>query len=563
MSDDQDRQRERLRPTRSVVGVTIPLLGLVILLTMVLAFEAWQAERRHRASVEGVLRDYAQAAAAHIVSETWTAMGIVTTAFRPLSGYHLEHGAPLPPLAPLRVSTEQLARCAVPAADPDRYYFRFDFRTGGVEMTGPRPPPSDLALLADTVRHRVTTTRQEEWYLAPMFRVLPSGPRALIYVVVRDRDEAPVAAYGFETCNAAIWEQVFRRVMAVPVLPMTVAGGLPNDSLVSVTVTASGQFSGSFQSPVHYPPTYSADVVDQEETRGSIRVQLALRPSLADRIVLGGVPRSHLPILLACLGLTIGVLAIVLRQLARERELARRRSEFATSVSHELRTPLAEILLFAETLELNRVTDGAGRSEAIRIIAQEARHLSYIVENVLQFSRAERRMLRIESERIALGPALRDAATSFGALAASSQAALGLQVADDIVAPVHRGSLHQIVLNLLDNAVKYGPTGQAITLRSRCINGMARIEVDDQGPGIPARDRKRVWDPYVRLAGRRGAPGGNGIGLAVVRELVAAHRGRCWIEASPGGGTRVVVELPGAIQDAAIAGSYPLLDITR
>jgi len=109
-----------------------------------------------------------------------------------------------------------------------------------------------------------------------------------------------------------------------------------------------------------------------------------------------------------------------------------------------------------------------------------------------------------------------------------------------------------MLLNLLDNAVKYGPPGQVVTVGLAASDQRARLWVDDQGPGIPAADRERVWDRFWRLERDRGsAVAGTGIGLAVVRELVALHGGRAWAEDGqsatlPAGarGVRFVIELP-------------------
>jgi signal transduction histidine kinase len=105
------------------------------------------------------------------------------------------------------------------------------------------------------------------------------------------------------------------------------------------------------------------------------------------------------------------------------------------------------------------------------------------------------------------------------------------------------------LLNLLDNAAKYGPGGQIVSLGSAEAPGTGgarvRVWVEDQGPGIPPPDRERVWEPYVRLnRAAESATGGSGIGLSVVRELVKLHGGTAWIETAPGGGARVIVELP-------------------
>jgi len=143
---------------------------------------------------------------------------------------------------------------------------------------------------------------------------------------------------------------------------------------------------------------------------------------------------------------------------------------------------------------------------------------------------------------IALAPLLREIVERFAALAGSAAVRLRVELDDTIVATVDPAALHQVVINLLDNAVKYAGDGP-ITLRMSLDGGRARLEVEDSGPGIPAGDRLRIWEPFVRLRPRGEMPG-SGIGLAVVRELVAAHEGECRVESAEGGGSRFVVELP-------------------
>ena len=129
---------------------------------------------------------------------------------------------------------------------------------------------------------------------------------------------------------------------------------------------------------------------------------------------------------------------------------------------------------------------------------------------------------------------------------------LRTQLAEGVVAPVDAEAFRQMLLNLLDNAVKYGPPAQVVTVGLAAGEQRARIWVDDEGPGIPPADRERVWDRFWRLERDRGsAVAGTGIGLAVVRELVALHGGRAWVEdpqpraaANGGCGVRFVIELP-------------------
>jgi signal transduction histidine kinase len=114
-------------------------------------------------------------------------------------------------------------------------------------------------------------------------------------------------------------------------------------------------------------------------------------------------------------------------------------------------------------------------------------------------------------------------------------------------------ALRQVLLNLLDNAVRYGPPGQTVTVGASADDaGGVAIWVDDEGPGIPPASRGRVWEPFVRLPARAGparapaATPGSGLGLAVVADLARLQGGRAWVRDAPGGGARVGVTLPAA-----------------
>jgi signal transduction histidine kinase len=178
------------------------------------------------------------------------------------------------------------------------------------------------------------------------------------------------------------------------------------------------------------------------------------------------------------------------------------------------------------------------------------------VENVLAFSRGERRQNRISPVPADLEHEIRETLELFAPLARSRRMTLHTALASGLVAMVDPGALRQILLNLLDNAAKYGPEGQTITVGSAHEQRWARIWIDDEGPGISDADRARVWEPYTRLArDSNGGTGGSGIGLSVVRELVELHGGRCALEASRSGGVRVSFTMP--VSDAEVREESP------
>jgi signal transduction histidine kinase len=279
---------------------------------------------------------------------------------------------------------------------------------------------------------------------------------------------------------------------------------------------------------------------------GDLYAQATLRGAIADQLIIGGLPKSRLPLILGLLALTAVLIGSALVQLRRESQLTQLRSDFISGVSHELRTPLAQIRMFSETLSLGRVRSDEERRRSLAIIDQEARRLTHLVENLLYFSRSERQATRIAPEPTALAPLVQEVIDGFAPLAAARGVTLAAAVPEELVVPADPGAVRQMLLNLLDNAVKYGPAGQEVRIGAARANGVARLWVDDGGPGIPHGDRERVWERFWRLERDRGsAIAGSGIGLAVVRELASLHHGRTWIgDAANGAGARVTIELP-------------------
>jgi signal transduction histidine kinase len=179
-------------------------------------------------------------------------------------------------------------------------------------------------------------------------------------------------------------------------------------------------------------------------------------------------------------------------------------------------------------------------------IDREALRLTHLVENILQYSRSERGVATGAMEPADLGAEARGAVRDFAPLVPAGRASIRVETSTPLFAEIHRDSIRQVVLNFLDNAVRYGPAGQTVHVRAeRTADGAVRIVVDDQGDGVPPAERRAVFEPFRRGEGRVGsAVAGSGIGLAVVKEIAAAHGGRAWVEDAPGGGARFAFEIP-------------------
>ena len=201
--------------------------------------------------------------------------------------------------------------------------------------------------------------------------------------------------------------------------------------------------------------------------------------------------------------------------------------------------------MFAETLLLGRVRTEQEHRRSLEIMDQEARRLSHLVDNLLYFSRDGRQAVRFAPEPTSLGPLVTDVVDGFRPLTVARNMRLRIDADGAVTAPVDRAVVRQILLNLLDNAVKYGTESQVICVEVGGENGRVRLAVSDQGPGVEPADRERIWERFWRLPrDRESAVAGTGLGLAIVRELTAMHGGSSWVESASGGGARFVIELP-------------------
>jgi len=566
---------------------TIILLGLALVLVGVLVYQAQDALRSQQRIAESTLDDYASFAGWQLTQQAkGSVLSMVITSLS-------AQASRVDPESPEKtiVSPEQSEADARAITDPwcrclggVQYFFRYDWSDGTFRTTANDLPDASLAWARDTLvsyakslapvaGRRSTTFGSPDARLGalrPLSAVVTSDsygmifayatraravgdtsvPQLLVFVVVREpKAGRPIVVYGYATDPRTYLGPTFSLIhRRSALLPPSLLRDTAPDSILSISVTT---IDGSeiYRSPGYFPSGHrAADTL--ESNFGRLVMHVGLRPEVASQLIVGGLPRSRLPLLAGVFVLTAGLLGVAWRQLHRQQELARLKTEFVSGVSHELRTPLAQIRWFAELLHLGKLRSDEERERSAAIIDQEARRLTYLVENVLNFSRAEKGTNRITPASLDVDTEMRDAVEMFTPLVRSRRMTVRLGAPTGLTVCADRDALRQILLNLLDNAAKYGPAGQTISVGAAAApatNGSrVRLWVEDQGPGIPASDRDRVWEPYVRLnRDVESATGGSGIGLSVVRELVALHGGAAWIEAAgAGGGARVVAELP-------------------
>jgi len=531
----------RLPRSRATILVAVLLLSMA--LAAALAHEAWRAERSHRATTDRTLRDYAAFAAWEFTVAAKSKMySNILYVFSPVM--HEEELGPHDHLDPPQVILRPAVKEKL-CPDPPPYAFRLEVATGELTFAGTPPSPERQRLIRKAVLEDLPAYVRD-WGYRTIIESSGRVPLSLVYQVKWRMDGTKAAVYGIEFCVPSMATGAFQTVMDKGnVLPPALTKGLPNDSLFSVVVR---DWEGKplYASPKQYPPTYADE--HALNAYGGLRTTIAINPAIADRLVIGGRPHSRLALLGALLGLTGVLVAIGLLQLRREHELARLREDFVASVSHELRTPLAQVRMFAETLRLGRVRSESERTRSLDIIDQEARRLTHLVENILLFSRAERQLVRLAPRPCRLATEVREALASFAPIASARHIDVVESLDDAACATVDVEAFRQVVLNLVDNAIKYSPADGTVWVTLGTRGDVVRLEVEDEGLGIPPADAERVWTPFFRLERDvKSAVAGSGIGLAVVRDLVERHGGRTGVESRRGGdqhGSRFFVELP-------------------
>ncbi|MFZ5817736.1 MAG: two-component system histidine kinase PnpS [Bacillota bacterium] len=240
-----------------------------------------------------------------------------------------------------------------------------------------------------------------------------------------------------------------------------------------------------------------------------------------------------------------GVL-LVLRDITRSRQLEQMRTEFVASVTHELRTPLTSIRGFAETLLEGALDEPETSRHFVTIIKRESEHLGALIEDLLDLSRIESGKFRMKREKVELQSLVPETVGRLAQKAETNGIELTMEVPAGLPAiPGDRDRLAQVLINLVDNAVKYTPAGGQVKVTARDEGSQVRISVADTGVGIPQLDLPRIFERFYRVdKARSRATGGTGLGLSIVKHIVEAHRGSITVQSQVGVGSTFTILLP-------------------
>ncbi|MHB8872791.1 MAG: sensor histidine kinase [Myxococcaceae bacterium] len=258
-----------------------------------------------------------------------------------------------------------------------------------------------------------------------------------------------------------------------------------------------------------------------------------------------GVRPRILSIQVSPLGREVGGSAAVFHDVTELRRLEKVRKDFVANVSHEIRTPVTAIRGYAETLMSGALEDKQNAAHMVEIIHRQSERLSELVEDLLELSRLEAKEIQLAQGPVSLAAAATRAAEAVRQKAAAKGVRLELEVPPTLAALGDERAVEMVLLNLLDNAVKYtNPGGRVVVTGARegphCV-----LKVRDTGIGIEARHLSRVFERFYRIdKGRSREMGGTGLGLSIVKHLATAMGGEVQVTSQPGEGSTFTVQLP-------------------
>lgn len=227
-------------------------------------------------------------------------------------------------------------------------------------------------------------------------------------------------------------------------------------------------------------------------------------------------------------------------------ELNTLKSYFVSSVSHDLKTPLTSIKMFAEMLLAGKNLPGKRAKEYLQIIEGESERLTRLINNVLDFAKVERGMLEYQFDDVQLNAVVRNVLRSMKYQFKMGKCTINAKLnRKDLVIHADEDAVAEGLVNILSNALKYSKTSGRVAVSTFKRNGYAAVRVDDKGIGIARHDLRNIFEPFYRAKGVRGGEvGGAGLGLALVKHIVEAHKGKIEVHSTAGKGSSFTLLFP-------------------
>jgi signal transduction histidine kinase len=525
--------------TRILGRRTRPILLAGALISIVLGAalgvrESVRTRKAQRAAAEHTISDYADFAAYLYTTRAYLFARDRSRAFDPIHpGMPFPGRADLPPVTALSAIPDTTERCGPPEKFPV-YRFRMDLPARTITFAGAAPPEHAVTFIRDSVPRLASTRWVRRAGFGYAFVDGKDGPEAVAFSSALDSSEKVLAVYGYRSCygvrDTTDYAQMYE---VVRVLPPALTKMMPSESLLTLTIR-DGKGRQLYKAPRNGAKStvYGSSMMPGI---GNTSYLVEIRPEVAKMLVIGGIPDA-VPASVLLLVVSI-VLAIAgFATLRTELRLVEERERFLANVSHELRTPLQQILTFVQLLRLGRARTDVERQRSLEIIETETHRLIALSDTVM--SAAAPRGRELANAAIQVDDVVRDAAAFYQPLAHAKKMCIDLDI-EPATALGDAHALKQILVNVLDNAAKYGPVGQTITIGLRDDPDRVRLWVDDHGPGVPAEDRDRVWKPFLRLHRKvEQSTGGAGLGLSIVQDLADQMGAEVEISDAPTGGAR-------------------------
>ena len=237
---------------------------------------------------------------------------------------------------------------------------------------------------------------------------------------------------------------------------------------------------------------------------------------------------------------------VVLHDVTELRRLERVRQDFVANVSHEFKTPLTAIQGFAETLLAGALDDPKNNRRFLEIIREHAARLARVTDDLLKLARIEAGKLELEFFPVGLQDLIEGCTETTLLKASRKKISFNVELSPGL--PAVRGDaslLHDVLQNLLDNAIQYTPSGGRIKVEASANAHEATVTISDSGIGIPLADQERIFERFYRVdAARSREAGGTGLGLSIAKHIVEAHGGRLWVESAVGRGSKFSFSIP-------------------
>jgi two-component system phosphate regulon sensor histidine kinase PhoR len=266
---------------------------------------------------------------------------------------------------------------------------------------------------------------------------------------------------------------------------------------------------------------------------------------LSQEVRLDTAHRPHLQVQASVTEQTPRSVVLVFHDITEIKRLERMRKDFVANVSHELRTPLAAIQGYLETLVDGGLENREEAREFLAILQKHTDRMTNIVRDLLQLSRIESGLDPIRPARIDLREAVDRNLLLLKPLAEKKGQTFTVSVLSDLSLQADPEKLNQVLINLLDNAIKYTPEGGGIAVTASEGGGAVQIEIRDSGIGIPREDLSRIFERFYRVDRTRSRElGGTGLGLSIVKHIVEAHGGKITVESELGKGSRFILTFP-------------------